>query len=131
VGIYTAAAIILLTDGASNIGPTPYDSAVKAAEKGIRIFTIGMGKAKTTSSYNYANQDQLDEDILKLIASKTYAEYFRAENSNQLKKIYENLGIQLVHRPENTDLSPLLTGLATVLAIMAGLLSLFWFSSIP
>jgi Ca-activated chloride channel homolog len=132
VGIYAAGAIVLLTDGSSNIGPTPLDAAMKSAERGVRIYTVGMGKAKSSSPYNRAGSvDQLDEEILKLIANKTYGEYFRADNSNQLKNIYQEIGIQLINRPENTDLSPFLSGLAAIVAIIAGLLSMIWTSRFP
>lgn len=133
VGIYAAGAIVLLTDGSSNIGPTPMDAATKCAERGVRIYTVGMGKAKTSgSAYGRADSaDQLDEEILKMIADKTYGQYFRAENSNQLKNIYEQIGIQLIHRPEITDLSPFLAGLAAFIAIIAGLLSILWTSRMP
>ncbi len=132
VGIYSAGAIVLLTDGASNIGPTPYDTAMKAAERGVRIYTVGMGKVRSsTSRARSSYYDDLDEVILQLIANKTYGEYFRAQDSNQLKKIYQDIGIQLIHRPQTTDLSPFLAGLAAFVASIAGILSMLWSSRIP
>ena len=40
--------IILLTDGANRNGPDPVDAAKTAAEKGVRVFTIGVGSKPGT-----------------------------------------------------------------------------------
>ncbi len=44
-GAYVPAIIVLLTDGASNSGPLPMDAAQQAADRGIRVYTIGFGTA--------------------------------------------------------------------------------------
>ena len=44
-GAYAPAIIVLLTDGASNAGPDPIDAARQAADRGLRIYTIGFGTA--------------------------------------------------------------------------------------
>ena len=42
-GAYSAAIIVLLTDGASNAGPDPVDAAQEAADRGLKVYTIGFG----------------------------------------------------------------------------------------
>ncbi len=42
-GTHAPSTIILLTDGAKVQGPSPIEAAQKAAELGVRIFTIGVG----------------------------------------------------------------------------------------
>jgi Ca-activated chloride channel homolog len=44
-GAYVPDIIILLSDGASNAGPFPLDAAQQAADRGVRIYTIGFGTA--------------------------------------------------------------------------------------
>ena len=44
-GAYAPAIIVLLTDGASNAGPDPIEAAQQAADRGLRIYTIGFGTA--------------------------------------------------------------------------------------
>jgi len=78
----------------------------------------------------YSTPDLLDEETLKQIAYKTDGEYYRAESSHQLNKIYEKLGTELVMQPQRTELTHLLTGLAVILVIIAGILSLLWFNQI-
>ena len=44
-GTYAPDIIVLLTDGANNAGPAPADAAKQAADRGVRVFTIGFGTA--------------------------------------------------------------------------------------
>lgn len=44
-GSYVPNIIVLLTDGATNTGPEPVDAAQQAADRGIRVYTIGFGTA--------------------------------------------------------------------------------------
>src|SRR5207244_11786556 len=42
-GSYKSAVVILLTDGQTTTGPDPVDAARLAAERGVRVFTVGVG----------------------------------------------------------------------------------------
>ena len=44
-GAYAPDIIVLLTDGASNAGPSPLEAARQAADRGVRVYTIGFGTA--------------------------------------------------------------------------------------
>jgi Ca-activated chloride channel family protein len=44
-GDYAPDIIVLLTDGASNFGTAPLDAAQQAADRGVRVYTIGFGTA--------------------------------------------------------------------------------------
>jgi Ca-activated chloride channel family protein len=44
-GDYAPDIVVLLTDGASNTGPAPLDAAQEAADRGVRIYTVGFGTA--------------------------------------------------------------------------------------
>jgi Ca-activated chloride channel family protein len=48
-GAYVPDIIILLSDGASNAGPLPLEAAQQAADRGVRIYTIGFGTANGSS----------------------------------------------------------------------------------
>ena len=72
--------LILLTDGVSNAGEIrPEKAADIAAQKGLKIHTIGIGPRGSR---------ELNERTLEAIASKTGGHYFRAHNVAQLQKIY-------------------------------------------
>ena len=98
--------IILLTDGENNAGAVePLDAAKVAAERGIRIYTIGVGSLEgapipidTPVGRQLArNQDgslyipKLDEQLLKDMAFITGGQYFRATDNDALEKIYERI----------------------------------------
>jgi len=48
-GAYAPDIIVLLTDGVSNAGPMPLDAAQQAADRGVRIYTIGFGTDQNNS----------------------------------------------------------------------------------
>lgn len=75
--------LILLTDGVSNRGEiTPLKAAELAADKGLKIHTIGIGSRGTR---------ELDEATLREIAKMTGGQYFRAYDTADLQKIYQLL----------------------------------------
>ena len=83
--------LILLTDGASNAGSLdPITAATLAAEEGMKIYTIGIGADRATARRMglFGRRSDLDEKTLRTISKKTGGRYFRAKDTNELKKIY-------------------------------------------
>ena len=95
-GSYQSAAIILLTDGQTTTGPDPIEAARIAAERGVRVFTVGIGteKGEMIGAEGWSMRVRLDEASLKQIANITLGEYFYAGTANDLKKVYESLNSQ-------------------------------------
>lgn len=83
--------IILVTDGMSNRGSiSPIDAAKQAAELGIKIFTIAIGKDERLSRYT-ANVDTFDEKTLMEIAKITGGQFYRASSGARLQKAFESI----------------------------------------
>jgi Ca-activated chloride channel family protein len=93
--------IVLMTDGQNNAGKVPPVTAAEAAQAlGARIYTIGVG-TKGVARVPYMNvfgqkayMDQkvdIDEETLAKVANMTGGKYFRAENTEGLRKIYEEI----------------------------------------
>ena len=85
--------LILLTDGANTAGTIkPLKAADLAAQEKIRIYIIGVGSdggvIRTPFGMQRVRGGDLDEPLLKDIASKTSGEYFRARDVQSLQKIY-------------------------------------------
>ena len=90
--------VILLTDGANNVGEIP---PIKAAElasvDGIKIYTIGVGAEEMRVPSLFGSlagrttnpSADLDEETLLKIAEATQGRYFRAKDTNTLAQIYE------------------------------------------
>lgn len=132
-GQYAPAVVVLLSDGESNVGPDPQEAAQTAVDRGVRVYTIGVGKPEGTILHvqGRAVRVRLDEKVLKYIADLTDAEYFAATNENDLRAIYEKLSTQLVMRTQKTEITAILTGIGAALSLIAGFLSLMWFNRLP
>src|SRR5690242_11735459 len=131
-GSYKSAVIILLTDGQTTTGPDPVDAARVAAERGVRVFTVGVGTpdGQILTGEGWSIRVRLDEDALKVIADLTRGEYFFAGNAPDLKKIYQGLNSKLVMEKKETEITAFFTGVAALFALVAAGLSLAWFSRV-
>ncbi len=132
-GTYAPAIVVLLSDGESNVGPRPLDIIDQAANRGVRVYTIGVGSPQgvVLQTQGRSIRVRLDEETLKRIADKTDADYFKADTETDLRNIYENLSTRLVLKAEQTELTAGFTGAAAVLMLIAGTLSLLWFNRLP
>jgi Ca-activated chloride channel family protein len=132
-GTYTPAVIILLSDGENNERPDPLATAQTAADRGVRIYTVGIGSpAGTTVHINgFSLHTQLDENTLKQISQITGGTYYNAQSAQDLLKIYDHLDTQLVNKPQKTELTSLFAGTSIVLMLIGALFSLLWFSRLP
>ena len=131
-GSYAAAAIILLTDGQTTAGPDPVDAARLAAERGVRVFTVGVGtdNGQILNGEGWSMRVRLDEEPLKAIADLTRAEYFYAGNAPDLKKVYETLRSKLVMEKKETEITALFSAIAAVAVLLSATLSLLWFNRV-
>ena len=131
-GSYAGAAIILLTDGQTTTGPDPIEAAKMAAERGVRIFTVGIGteKGELIGAEGWSMRVRLDEGALKSIANITQGEYFYAGTAPDLKKVYQTLNSKIVLEKKQTEITALFSAAAALLAVMAALLSMLWFGRI-
>ena len=131
-GSYTSAAIIMLTDGQRTTGVDPMEAAKMAADRGVRVYTVGIGtvNGETIGFEGWSMRVRLDEDTLKQIANRTAAEYFYAGSAADLKKVYNTLGTKLAVEKKETEISGLFALAAALFALVAGALSLAWFGRV-
>jgi len=132
-GTYIPAAIVLLTDGENTTNQDPIEAAWTAAEQGVRVYTIGVGSAAgTTLTVNdFTVFTQLNEPVLQQIASLTDGAYYNAQSEEDLREIYENLDVQVVVKPEKTEITSIFTGISMMFMLLGGAFSLVWFSRLP
>ena len=93
--------VILLTDGVNNMGEIDPGMAAEIAKTyGIRVYTIGVGAngeapypVQTPWGIELRNYPvEIDEPLLKDIASATGGRYFRATDNTKLSEIYAEIG---------------------------------------
>ncbi|WP_295641594.1 VWA domain-containing protein [uncultured Methylibium sp.] len=128
-GSHNEAVIILLSDGQRTTGPDPLAAARLAADRGVRVYTVGVGtpEGTTIGFEGWSVHVRLDEDTLKSIATMTQGEYFRAGTATDLKKIYETLNTRIVLETRQTEVTALVAGAALLLLLLSGGLSVAWF----
>lgn len=128
-GSYNSAAIILLSDGRRTTGVDTLEAAKMAAERGVRIYVVGLGTVggDAVMPEGMSIYLQLDEPTLREVARMTGGEYHHAGTAEKLNSVYETLGTRLQVQTRETEVSALLAMVGAVLAVMAGGLSVLWF----
>lgn len=131
-GSYGSAAIILLTDGQRTTGVDTEEATKMAAERGVRVYTVGVGtvEGEVIGFEGWSMRVRLDEETLKAVARETRGEYFHAGTAENLQQVYESLGSRLTVEKKETEVSGLLALAAAVLVLLSAGLSLFWFQRV-
>lgn len=148
-GQYVPAIVVLLTDGVTTTGIDPLDAAQMAADRGVRVYTIGFGTVNNNSPMNcnpYAPfaepfdpsfgfgggggggnfRREIDEETLKQVSDMTGGSYYLAESSEQLQDVFDSLPTQLFTVTETTEISVFFAAFAALFIVLAILLSILW-----
>jgi Ca-activated chloride channel family protein len=122
----------MLTDGQRTTGPDPLDAAKMAAERGVRVYTVGIGttQGEVIGFEGWSMRVRLDEETLKNVSVLTHGEYFYAGTAEDLKKVYESLSSRMVVERKETEVTALFAALGALLALTAAGLSLWWFGRV-
>jgi Ca-activated chloride channel homolog len=132
-GVYAPAVIVLLTDGENTAPEDPFEAAQVAADRGVRIHTVGIGSPEGAilDLDGFSVHTRLDEAMLQQIAAQTDGAYYNAQNEEELRAIYDNLDTQLVVRPDEMEVTSLFAGAGFLFLLVGGAFSLLWFSRVP
>lgn len=128
-GSYDSAAIILLTDGRRTTGIDTLEAAKMAADRGVRIYVVGLGTVEGSAymGEGYSIYMQLDEPTLREVARLTAGDYHHAGTADRLLAVYEKLGSHVQVTRRETELTGLISLVSALLAGAAGVLSVVWF----
>ncbi|MES2940759.1 MAG: VWA domain-containing protein [Pseudomonadota bacterium] len=128
-GSYNSAAIILLSDGRRTTGVDTLAAAKMAADRGVRIYVVGLGTADGTAPMpeGMPIYMQLDEPTLREVARMTGGEYHHAGTAEKLRSVYGTLGSRLQVMTRETELTGLLALLSALFALAGATLSMLWF----
>jgi Ca-activated chloride channel family protein len=153
-GAYAPDIVVLLTDGVANAGPLPVDAAQQAADRGVRVYTIGFGTADG-GAFDPACAPQfvgrepppggainggggppggapggfrrgIDEQTLKSVADLTGGTYYPAESADQLARVFDDLPVSIISKHEVVEISVAFVALGAILAALALLLGRAW-----
>ena len=115
-----------MTDGRNRSGPAPSNAAQRVAERGVRVYPVGVGRTGKPAADRAQGKgdDGIDEGILTEIAGITQGEYFQAATRPDLEQIYRNLHGRMVPTTVKTELTAEFAGAAALVMALAGGLSM-------
>jgi Ca-activated chloride channel family protein len=126
------ARIVLLSDGYRTSGRSVEDAAAAAEAANVPVSTIAFGT--DTGVVDIRGQLQrvpVDRLSLQQLAEKTKGYFYEAASVSELKQVYEDMGSSIGHRVEPREVTQWYAGVALLLGLIAGAMSLLWTSRLP
>ena len=125
-------AIVLISDGASNVGTGPVAVARQAAQQHIPIFTVSIGTSNGTIQIKHGSRTvttpvPVSGEQLAQIAAASKGQAFKASDAAGVNKAYAHLAANLGHKKVKQEITTSFAGAALALLILGGVLSLRWF----
>ena len=110
----------------------PLEGAERAKSYGIPIYAVALGTPDgVIDRQGFSRPVPPDPVTLRQIAETTGGEFFETQDEARLNAVYEDLASRLGQKQEWRELSFALLGLAALLALAAGALSLLWIQRLP
>jgi Ca-activated chloride channel family protein len=127
------ARVVLLSDGANTSGRDPFEAAQDALNAGIPVDTISFGTPSGVINRRggVPMRVPVDGETLQAVAEGTGGTYHQAGTRAELRAVYGDIGTSVGYTTERTDISARFIGIGLILALAAGLGSMFWFSRLP
>jgi Ca-activated chloride channel family protein len=142
-GAFAPDIIVLLTDGVPTTGILPVDAAQQAADRGLRIYTIGFGTEQGSSDFGFGGgggfgrgggfgggpggfRRGIDEATLKQVAAMTDGKYYAASSAGELLNVFQNLPTYLIAKHEVMEISVVFAALGAILVLLALAFALRW-----
>jgi Ca-activated chloride channel family protein len=128
-------AIVLLSDGSSNVGPGPVAAAQQAKADHIAIYTISLGTPNGTIPIKKRGQTvttpvPVSSQELAQIAQASGGQAYAAANSSKASAVYAHLAVALGHRQVKREITADVAGGGLVLLLVGGAMTLLWFGRI-
>jgi Ca-activated chloride channel homolog len=150
-GAYVPHIIVLLTDGVPTTGPSPLEIAQEAADRGVRVYTIGFGTPNGQPDFPFGQGNPfgggpggfggpgtqggggfggfnrgIDEQMLKQVAEMTDGKYYTASSADELLNVFQSLPTYLIAKHEVMEISVAFAAIGALLVAVAIALSLRW-----
>lgn len=134
---YAPSIVVLLTDGANNAGREPLDAAREAADRGIRLYTIGYGTAEGGGFYcggltrrgarsGGGFREAIDEETLREVSDTTGGAYYLAESADELEEVFSSLPTRRMTTQDTAEVSVVFAALGALMVALAVVLSVRW-----
>ncbi|MFW0796276.1 VWA domain-containing protein [Gordonia sp. CPCC 205515] len=121
--------IVLLSDGSNTSGTAIPAAAEQASDAGVPVSTIAYGSEwGTLLSGGYAIPVPVDHEALAELSDTTGGTAYEAENRDELRNVYRDIGSSIGWRTEQREVTPWVAGIALLFGLVAAAFSLRWFS---
>jgi Ca-activated chloride channel homolog len=125
-------AIVMISDGASNVGIDPLVTARQAATQHIPIYTVAVGTSRGTIQFKRGGRTvtapvPVSPQQLGQIARLSGGRAFTASNASGLSAVYAHLAAQLGRKHVKHEITASFAGGGLVLLLLGSVLSLRWF----
>jgi Ca-activated chloride channel family protein len=131
------AAIVLLSDGYSDVGRDPVVVAQQARRADVPVYTVSLGTPDGTIEVPQRGGGSTivsvppDHAAMRAIAAAGGGQAFAVEDTERLNAVYRHLGAQVTHVRRSRQQTAAFAGGALAVLVAAGLLSLRWFGRLP
>ncbi|HEU4675969.1 MAG TPA: VWA domain-containing protein [Motilibacteraceae bacterium] len=126
------ARIVLLSDGTNTVGRDPLRAAQQAKSEGVPVSTIAYGTQDgVVETQGQQINVPVDVDALREIAQAGGGQAYTAQSSDQLRRVYDDIGSSIGYRLERHEVTTWFVGLALLAALAAAAASLRWFARLP
>ncbi len=117
------AAIVLLSDGESNLGRSSATAATDAKKKGVPVYTIAYG---TPTGYVVDSRGQkqlvpVNHAELQKVADNSGGKKFSAASADELKQVYDSIAHQIGYEKVEAEVTEQWAGVATLFGILAAI----------
>lgn len=124
--------IVLLSDGDNTTGRSVEEAVEASRAARVPVSTIAFGTPYgTVDIEGETTSVSVNKETLRLLADSTEGKAYEAEDADQLREVYANIGSSLGFTTEHRDISARFTGLALLFALATAGASLAWFSRMP
>jgi Ca-activated chloride channel family protein len=124
--------LVLLSDGGNTVGRSIGTGAAQAVQAGMPVTTIAYGTPDgIVFLQGRAVPVPVDVPALEALAQATGGQAYRAQDSGQLRDVYDHIGKEVGTTNKRKDLTAALTGLGLLTGLAAAATSLVWFRVLP
>ncbi len=126
------ARIVLLSDGYRTAGRPIEEAGAAASKANVPVSTIAFGTDSGTVTIGGETQRvPVDRPSLQALAEMTRGHFYEATSLPALKQVYQDMGSSIGYRTKPEEITQWYVGVALLMALAAGAMSLLWTSRLP
>jgi Ca-activated chloride channel family protein len=124
--------IVLLSDGSNTTGRMVSEAAAEAVSRGVPVTTIAYGTPEGVINLSGSEVPvPVDGPALRDLAQTAGGGFYEAASGDELQAVYDDIGTSVGYRTERQEVWQWFVGAGLLLAMIAAVTSMLWFSRLP